>query len=212
MRPAVALLLVFLSSNPLRLDAADWSLALTRVLPALVQIQTSVVLPDGTVRAAVCSGIVLHKKLHYILTAKHCTQDVHAVVVLGEPAEVVWSAPDPAIDLAIVQAAAPLHGQIRRRGRPLWIPMPLMAVGFAYGHEIPMVRLGHLGRVATWTHPDFVGLWYEADVPWAKGMSGGPVVDEEGYLVGIVLWSDGITGSGLAVQELTRQIPKQFWP
>lgn len=140
-----------------------------------------------------------------VLTAYHVVQDARLVIVgvrrLSDDGRTVVSvrdipmrvtATDPAMDVALLVP----DGTDEHLPTPLVVRRDAPAAG---------ERLWHFGNVSFWSHGrvDAVGVTYDGtagltrvDFPCRHGDSGGPFVDEEGRLVGVLLKKDGGEGEG----------------
>ena len=145
--------------------------------------------PHGTTAANLGSAVVLTP--HYILTNAHVVTGAgEHLVVRGQdgreqPARVVWVSADDALDAALLRVEAPLaERRADLRCTDPEIGEPLLAYGFAG----MMVGQGVWGYRA-WGHvssamPERVG-WI-TNAAYLPGMSGGPVYDARGRVVGLV--------------------------
>lgn len=141
------------------------------------------------VGASVCSGVVLEPD-HVIATAYHCVATgLRPEVELrdGRIFEGRTIARDPARDLALIRVEEPLvPGLFLREGDPV--------VGervYGLGHPFPTLAAGKLEGLLQWSATEGivsgVGPWLiQTDAALNPGNSGGPLVDAEGRVVGIV--------------------------
>lgn len=116
-----------------------------------------------------------------ILTAAHVESAGHCMV-RGQPTETVYV--NGALDLAVLRPAMqspvriPLACDVPVTGRPYF------ATGFAHGTDFVVQRLEGTGEHWSPTNdPSAMDIYRGRIIP---GMSGGPIFDDRGYIVGIV--------------------------
>jgi len=165
-------------------------------LPAIVNIQITMRMPDGTMAGEQGSGIIVSKD-GYILTAGH---------VSGEPGQDCTLVLSNGTRLAgKTLGANSLYdsGMIKITSRPdAEFPfMPMGSIGkmkagewvIAMGHpgglqrgRAPVVRLGKVLQIVDRRAAARNGEWFfQTDCPLIMGDSGGPVFDLDGKVVGI---------------------------
>jgi S1-C subfamily serine protease len=145
--------------------------------PSLVKVQY--VLPE-TNETHVCAGFVINSEDRLILTARHCVEEGREHFVNGSQAEIVKVSDS----LAVVRGETPLGPSVKIRKRPLKRGEEVVGLGF--GLSIYMSSVGH---VAVPLYKDG-SVWLDRLLN--QGMSGGPVVDMNGEVIGISQLADSL--------------------
>lgn len=140
-----------------------------RVLRAIVQIQ----LPEGE-STGICTGFIVDAARGWALTAKHCvpTDPKAEILVNGEASAVIKTSDTLAIVRTNIMTTPPL--EIRQKD--LQLGEAVKSFGFGRGKMVVFGR----GVAAILDGKDIA-----LDGPLLEGMSGGPVVDADGKVVGI---------------------------
>lgn len=208
--------------------------AAARVRPAVVSITTDKLRarwsgsggrPVVQVRSA-GSGFVIRPE-GYILTCNHVVAGYEEIVVEFEDGarfgsdEVEVAGRDPATDIAVlkVEAGKPLPAVEYGNSDGLEPGQPVIALGSPYGLE-GTVTAGVVSATGRWglaksSGPDFQDF-IQTDALIDPGNSGGPLVDEEGRVVGVSSFTkstaaDEFTGIGFAVPiNLARKIADEL--
>lgn len=139
----------------------------------------------------VCTGFVIMPS--YILTAEHCLGD--AMRADGQTAAFLRS--DPFYDLALVRAVS-ARPATHFRDRDVAVLEHLTAVGYAYG--LPRLTVLPVQAILVNVQPtaqEPPGLFVSPQ--YIQGMSGGPVLDAWGDVVGMVQQRNGGVGFGVTV-------------
>lgn len=180
-RLIIALLAVLLMTMPAQ--AYDWSKVFNRINLSVVQLFHS---------RGVCTAFSINRAYKHYLTAAHC---------LGEDMR-MWKETTPGIgmqhtfdvvtvrkssrelDVAVLEAteglAAIPRGQNPVRGNEV------ASIGYAFGEEAPFILSSITASVKTVRAYSRARLIILKDNQDIGGMSGGPVVDTRGKLVGMV--------------------------
>lgn len=131
-----------------------------------------------------CTGVMVAARR--ALTAAHCVKDDAGFIVDGEDA-MVMARGESLLLVSTSSTKKPL-----KLAKDLRIQEPVLSFGFAWGE---MTVLGR--HVAVLHGPDFA-----TDGPIAPGMSGGPMVNASGELVGINQASNEIIGIACGTGEI----------
>ncbi|NOY25944.1 MAG: trypsin-like peptidase domain-containing protein [Oligoflexia bacterium] len=166
---------------------ADWSDSVVRLL----------------IGSAVCSGVAIDDR-GTIATAYHCVADRHRLLVQtrgGEQSVGKVLATDAKNDLALVRVDA-LAGQLPARPlrtAPLTPGLAVLAIGHPFGGR-PFGDGLYAGTLSWSVSQGIIsavgGRLVQTDAALNPGTSGGPVLDAQGALVGIV--SRKLGGEGVA--------------
>jgi S1-C subfamily serine protease len=146
-----------------------------------------------------CAGVLLDGRPGIVATAYHCVATGMTPLVVfhdRSSAEGEVIARDPRHDLAIVRVDTDRKGLPLREGDP--------EVGervYGMGHPYGTIAAGKLEGLLEWSVAEgivsAVGTWMiQTDTPLNPGNSGGPLVDAEGRVLGIVsrkLNAEGLT-------------------
>ena len=155
-----------------------------RVLRSVVAVTFTT--DDGNPR--LCTGFVVNTRRGEVLTARHCLNPDGEVRVDDKPSQVLKK--DDAFALLSIHPMSRPSMDIRTK--PLLIGERVFTFGFGYG------MLEVFGRGIAVKHEGDIGM----DGPILPGMSGGPVVDMEGKVVGINQSSNGMMGIACGQDEL----------
>jgi S1-C subfamily serine protease len=140
-----------------------------RVLRSTVAISYYV----GEGRGHICTGFVVSATRGRVLTARHCVADTPIVQVDGMDSIVIATTDS----LALVSIPPMSKPPLEIRSDPPLIGESVQAFGYGWGD---MYVLGR--HIAAFSEDE---LDIALDGPLAPGMSGGPVVDNEGRVVGV---------------------------
>jgi S1-C subfamily serine protease len=171
----------------------------------------------GNEGTGTCTAFSINDLRDYFLTAAHCYSDI-GMTVGGHEARLVYK--DDASDLMVVMV--PESGEVTA------IKMAKLrdckddtrdyvcqgeeigSMGYGLGFDAAQFRLGRVAVADL-----IVGDWFGPNehqllnaVTYVPGMSGGPVFNRDGKLVGIVQWGDseGYFGGGRTLKEILEKI------
>jgi len=146
----------------------------------------------------VCAGFVVSATKGWALTAAHCIKDSEAMMVNGEPSELI--AMDEAFAVLSIKPMSMPPLDIRKSNPKLG--EQVVTLGDGYGWFTAFVR--HVGAITDEDH-------FAVDGVIIAGMSGGPVVDEDGKVVGINQAGDNAVGlmcGATEIRDFLRSIKK----
>jgi S1-C subfamily serine protease len=138
-----------------------------------------------------CTGFVVN--VHQVLTAAHCIGE--RMTADGTPAKVLKA--DANVDLALLDVNTNKPG-LDFRGEPIQRFETITGIGYAWGWRYLTVLDVRAYLVDVKPEQDIaVGTFVQGQ--YIGGMSGGPVVDRHGLVVGIVQRSNSGVGYGVGV-------------
>jgi serine protease Do len=184
----------------LRADA--WDLVVKHAQSAVVYIQVG---DKGS-----CSGVVIHQKAKYVLTAAHCTAG-DVLWVDRVKGDVV--ALDAKKDLAVLRVAEldPSREAVALAAHDPAIRADVMSVGYGYGLERPFFKTAHVSDTSVRLPDGDGGPFIGVDASFTPGQSGGPVFNEAGEVVAIVQLGDGGTlGLGVGADVIRERVGRFF--
>ena len=165
-----------------------------QISPSVVHLQCT----DHTER--ICSGFSIAPGIY--LTADHCLEE-GAPTIDGEATTIVMR--DSTYDVAVLKA------DVVRPALPLGVEAPLLGesivtAGYAYGFSSLSVRSAIVSTLV-----DMAGVQKVIyDNPTIQGMSGGPIVNEWGDVIGIVQRSNNETAMSLVYEDMVRLVG-DYW-
>lgn len=139
--------------------------------PPPMRSMVSIVMTEDGSNRRVCTGFVVDTQLHEVITARHCIREEDDPLIDDRPAEVLFE--DENFILLATETTKP--AVVLERGLP-----PLAAPVIAYGYGYGQMQILHR-YISSWDESGMVYL----DGPLAPGMSGGPVFNAAGKVVGL---------------------------
>lgn len=187
------------------------ALTVDEVLRGVVQVRTSSSLGTGFVWTREATRTV-------VVTAAHVVEGEPSVQLIA-PDGTAYSARvlqrDSRRDVAVLEAPAfpGVMALVRGQSRTLPLGSSLTAVGFSLGDALlgdPTVTRGILSARRTYDDVEYL----QTDTALNPGASGGPLLDERGTVVGMVIgaipWAGDIPAQGLnfalAIEEVERVV------
>jgi S1-C subfamily serine protease len=143
------------------------------------------------------------------MTAAHCLSA--SVTVEGHIAWAVFVNEDA--DLAVLMVPGISLPALQPRVQDIEVGMPVATFGYGHGWPVPQMRIAHVAVVGALMEflPDTQRVLVVDNV-LVGGMSGGPMVDEDGRVVSVNQLTDSGSGSGMGrVMPLVMEITRQFW-
>lgn len=137
-----------------------------------------------------CTGVIVDAAKGYILTAEHCVdKNEETYVNASIPATIVKVSED----LAIIKAE-PMMGPPIQTAKEVKVGEEVVSIGYGDGHLMALWR-----HIASF-YNDSSDIQLDGDI--IQGMSGGPIVNENGELVGINQISFDRMGGGSGPKEI----------
>ena len=163
---------------------------ISRATESLVRVSFDFTDADGEEVSQRCTGFKVGLK--WVITADHCIppKDVNTdVLVDGRPSHIIRHKG------YLVLLEVPLDDkpilQVVKKDPP--IGTDVTAIGYAWATSVHVFKR----TVAAYEH-----TWLTIDGPVAPGMSGGPVIDENGKVVGLIQAASPIIGLNCPPKEL----------
>jgi len=201
---AVVLMAVLALQGVKPVDASDWSAVASRLQASTVAISCALH------QTNTCTAFSINRDQGLYLTAAHCVpasysaDEVDEPRIDGQPVTVVFLSTE--LDLAIVQATVK-RPALEPRTEPLLVGSEVVSYGYGYGGPTPILRTGIVSGFMA--DPTTGAEWQMLDNALVGGMSGGPIVDRDGRIVGVNSKSDGLSGLSLSIGQILRAT--QFW-
>ena len=173
--------------------ASDWRMQYREVTQSVVPLVCEIHQAIG------CTAFSIDSANGFYATAAHCLtiESGEAMWLDGAPLRVVFK--DERLDYAV------LRSDVRRPALKRASVQPGQEVAaFGFGQGYPMFRVF---TVSTPELADKDGRWFGMDKAVVGGMSGGPIIDRSGRVVGVVQLSDVFTGWSRTIQSLYATAP-----
>lgn len=213
-RTLTALLLALLVAAPAY--AASWEAQAAKVKRSVQRVDITVEDLFGNENTGTCTAFSINDLRDYFLTAAHCFGK--KMLVGGHEARLVYL--DDASDLMVLmvpesgEVPAIKMGKLRNceDGTRGYVCQgeEIGAMGYGLGFALPQFRPGWVAvtdlQIPSWFGPSEHMLLNAFS--YVPGMSGGPVFNHDGRLVGIVQWGDNRNyfGGGRTLTEILEKI------
>jgi S1-C subfamily serine protease len=196
MRKFLATILITLFiANPV--FATDWTAQAKKLKDSILYVETK----EGS-----CSSSVIDTTRHYVLTAAHC--DGPEMFVDQTPAKVV--AKDVKADLLVVETKATEdHPALKLATKNPQTGQEVATYGYGYGLEQPLFRTHHVSENEAQI-PELPYRYVFVDTAFLPGQSGGPIVDLNMNIVGIVQRGNETIGLGVGAEIIKSKMGKYF--
>ena len=183
---------------PTYAQTSTWAGIVERVEKATVQL------------AANCTGFVINREKHYVLTANHCgSDDINkAVLVDGKPSKIVHI--DIHKDFLVLEVPDLDRPALQRADNDPQIGDEVGSYGYGGGYERPMLRIARVSQNRAIVPDAGPGEWVMLDTAFVGGMSGGAVVNLKGDVVMIVQMASDRVGLGRGIEEISKRLGK-YW-
>lgn len=148
-----------------------------------------------------CTGYVIDNNRDFVFTAAHClSSDNTYVVDTSLVGKAVWM--HTPMDLMVLKVDGINKPSLRPRSKPIRVGMDAAAFGWGYSLNEPLFRAGHVSALSHILDGAY-GNWLALDTTFIGGMSGGPIFDVEGKLMGSIQLSDRTsTGWGRTIADV----------
>lgn len=151
---------------------------------------------DANGRGTSCTGFMIKPK--FVLTANHCLQS-NSLSFDGFPGRLIKN--DEYLDLALVNVSEELKPSLTLRDEEVVEGEGLTGIGYGYGWEIPLVIAEKVVIPNYAVDPGSpTGIIVQGG--YIGGMSGGPVIDKDGQVVGIIQRAVNSIGYGVGTQMI----------
>lgn len=194
--PLLGLVTVFVAAE--KPTTQDWSAVPRKTAESVVPVVSS----DGE-HTGYCTGVVLAKDV--VLTAAHCLHSIpsllkdgelhpgSSVAVDGKDAEVLRA--NTVLDLALLKVRGLGGTGVPIRITDVAVGMPVAVGGYAFGSNTTSWVFGWVSNLRN--EQITVGVFF--DMTLIPGHSGGPIFDQQGFLVSMAQGFVSLQGQGLGV-------------
>jgi hypothetical protein len=156
-----------------------------------------------------CTATSVGGKYGFYLTAAHCIPDEGSPYIAGRPGLLVEV--DAVHDLAVYSLMGQKGQPPIELGLSPQIGDEVLAVGYGGGWDFPSVSpIGVVfanNALPPWAQDEGIEYRFDSAVP-TGGMSGGPVINRKGQIVGLVKCGAQLTGCGPTYSAVARLVVK----
>ena len=195
MKKVLASILVLLLAVPISAPAFEWPSVAEKALQSVVSLES-----NGRLQ---CTAFSINESRRLFMTAAHCNGEN---LTLG--GEIAWSVYfNEAEDIMVLQS----EGIVKPALKPGKLPkvgQDIASIGFGYGFKEPMFRTGRVSKVQA---PfDDIGEFMETDFSIIGGMSGGPMIDQDGKVIAINQRGNMQISLGKNIRQIL-ELTRQYW-
>lgn len=187
--------------------AKSWETVLVHVSQSVVRLSI-----EGDNVSGVCSAFSINEKKAYYLTAAHCYG--RFISVGGHQAVVVYY--NKASDLMVLEIAGERREALPHAKRSATLGQSVAGVGFANGWMVPSAKVGSVmvPKLRIQDHTDdgemFDDDFLVTDFSFVGGQSGGPLVNADGQVVGVIQMANQFTGLSRPLDRVLAEVG-QYW-
>ena len=182
-------------------SAADWSLVFNKIKDSVVYVESN----EGS-----CTAFVIDEEKDLVLTAAHCYADVKELYVDKKPVGKIVHK-DTKKDLMVLHVPDIDRPSIALAKDDPKIGDEVASYGYGYGLEQPFFKAHHvMGSDIHINEQGIGGPLVGVDTSYDPGMSGGPLVNTSGELVGIVQMGNDSIGFGVGTDTLRDKVGRYF--
>ena len=181
--------------------AADWKVAAEKLRASIVYMETS----QGS-----CTGFVIDEEKDLVLTAAHCYDELKNIFIDNKPvAKVV--ARDTKKDLLVLHVPDLDRPALALAKDGPKVGDEVGSYGFGYGLEEPLFKAHHVAAANLDIDVENIGgPLIAVDTEYVGGMSGGPLVNKEGEVVGVVQRGTSAVGFGVDAETIRDKVGRYF--
>lgn len=183
--------------------ASDWALAGEKLKASVVFLETS----SGT-----CTAFVIHEQKNLVLTAAHCfdSDGVEKMFVDNKPVTKLV-AKDTKKDLLVLQVDDLDRPALKLAPSDPKLGDSVASYGYGYGLESPLLKVHHVAADKLHIDQENIGgPLIAVDTSYVNGMSGGPLVNMSGEVVGVVQLGTNLVGFGVGAETIQDKVGRYF--
>lgn len=179
----------------------SWSTVAEKLKESVVFLENS----HGT-----CTAFVIDQPKNLVLTAAHCYDELPRLYVDNKPVTKVVSR-DTKKDLLVLSVDGLDRPALTLAKNDPTTGDEVASRGFGYGLEEPFFRVHHVSaHNLDIDYQNIGGPLIAVDTTYVGGMSGGPLVNLEGHVVGIVQLGTESVGFGVGAETIRDKAGKYF--